>query len=165
MRDCDDGWRDGESGRLGVYAGAPTVASTLRLFFFLMIRPPRSSPLFPSPPLSRSRFPGKNPPPPPPSVPAIEPDIRGAVTIREQLDKHRTLESCAACHAKIDPAGFALESFDVMGGWRDNYRAMGPGKHPPGFGKNGQPFEFHLGPRVDPSGVLPGGGKFQNIRE
>src|SRR5207342_2889994 len=52
---------------------------------------------------------GKPPPPPPPSVPAVEPDIRGALTIREQLDKHRTQPICAGCHAKIDPAGFALE--------------------------------------------------------
>ncbi|HEX3132549.1 MAG TPA: DUF1592 domain-containing protein, partial [Planctomycetota bacterium] len=51
---------------------------------------------------------GMPPPPPPPSVPAIEPDTRGAKTIREQLDKHRTQETCSACHAKIDPAGFAL---------------------------------------------------------
>src|SRR5207342_1085666 len=52
---------------------------------------------------------GQPPPPPPPSVPAVEPDIRGALTIREQLDKHRTQPICAGCHAKIDPAGFALE--------------------------------------------------------
>ena len=58
---------------------------------------------------------GQPPPPPPPSVPAVEPDIRGATTIRQQLEQHRTLESCAACHARIDPAGFALEAFDVMG--------------------------------------------------
>lgn len=58
---------------------------------------------------------GKPPPPPPTSVPAIEPDTRGAHTIRQQLDAHRKLETCAACHAKIDPAGFALESFDVFG--------------------------------------------------
>ena len=68
---------------------------------------------------------GAPPPPPPPTVPAVEPDIRGATTIRQQLDKHRSLASCSACHAKIDPAGFALESFDVMGGWRTNYRALG----------------------------------------
>ena len=42
---------------------------------------------------------GKAPPPPPPNVPAVEPDTRGATTIRQQLDKHRSLESCAACHA------------------------------------------------------------------
>ena len=49
-------------------------------------------------------------------------------TIREQLAKHRTVASCAACHAKIDPPGFALESFDVIGGWRDNYRSTGNGR-------------------------------------
>ncbi len=108
---------------------------------------------------------GKPPPPPPPSVPAIEPDIRGAVTIREQLEKHRTLPACAACHAKIDPAGFALENFDVFGGWRGRYRALGQGTPPPGFGKNGQPFEFHEAQPVDASGSLPGGGAFKDIHE
>lgn len=63
-------------------------------------------------------------PPPPPDVPAIEPDIRGATTIKEQLAKHRNIASCNSCHRKIDPLGFALENFDVIGGWRDNYRAL-----------------------------------------
>jgi hypothetical protein len=109
---------------------------------------------------------GKPPPPPPPSVPAIEPDTRGAVTIRQQLDKHRSIASCAACHQKIDPAGFALESFDVMGGWRENYRGLGgEGKPEIGFGHNGQKFAFHEGPKVDASGTLPGGGAFKDIRE
>ncbi|MDB5294701.1 MAG: hypothetical protein JWO31_684 [Phycisphaerales bacterium] len=67
---------------------------------------------------------GLPPPPPPPSVPAVDPDTRGATTIRQQLDLHRNMASCAACHTKIDPAGFALESFDVAGGWRDRYRAL-----------------------------------------
>lgn len=107
---------------------------------------------------------GKQPPPPPASVPAIEPDTRGATTIREQLDKHRAEESCAACHEKIDPAGFALESFDVLGGWRERYRALGDGQKETGIGKNGQPFAFHLGPPVDPSGALPDGRKFTDIR-
>src|SRR6185503_19150256 len=82
--------------------------------------------------------------PPPPPVAAVEPDIRGAVTIRQQLDKHRADASCAACHSKMDPPGFALENFDVMGAWRDRYR--GVDKDAPavkGLGKNGQPFEFH----------------------
>ena len=108
---------------------------------------------------------GKPPPPPPPSVPAVEPDIRGATTIREQLDKHRTQQTCAACHTKIDPAGFALENFDIMGGWRDKYRANGEGKKEIGYGKNGQPYAFHLAQPVDASGELPGGGKFKDIRE
>jgi len=65
---------------------------------------------------------GLPPAPPPPDVAAIEPDIRGAVTIRQQLEKHKTVEVCASCHLKIDPPGFALENFDVIGGWRDFYR-------------------------------------------
>jgi hypothetical protein len=107
---------------------------------------------------------GKPSPPPPPSVPAVEPDIRGATTIREQLEKHRSLKTCALCHSKIDPPGFALESFDVFGGYREQYRALGQGTHVPGFGKNGQPFEFHRGPKVDPSGELPGGGAFRDVQ-
>ena len=102
---------------------------------------------------------------PPTAVPAVEPDIRGATTIRQQLDKHRSQQSCAGCHNKIDPAGFALESFDVMGGWRDYYRALGDGQKVPGIGKNGQKFDFHAGQPVDPSGILPDGRKFANIRE
>ncbi|HXX92988.1 MAG TPA: DUF1592 domain-containing protein, partial [Planctomycetota bacterium] len=108
---------------------------------------------------------GQPPPPPPPGVPAVEPDIRGAHTIREQLDRHRTQSACAACHRKIDPAGFALESFDVLGGWRDRYRALGEGTHEIGFGKNGQPFEFHAAQRVDAAGELPGGGAFAGVVE
>jgi len=67
---------------------------------------------------------GQPPSPPPPGVGSIEPDIRGATTVRELLAKHRSSESCAACHAKIDPPGFALESFDVIGGFRDQYRSQ-----------------------------------------
>lgn len=108
---------------------------------------------------------GQKPPPPPPSVPALEPDIRGAVTIRQQLEQHRKLETCAACHSKIDPAGFALENFDVMGGWRDRYRAEGGGTPEPGLAKSGQKFAFHYALPVDASGELPDGRKFHDIRE
>jgi hypothetical protein len=108
---------------------------------------------------------GQKPPPPPPSVPAVEPDIRGAVTIRQQLDKHRTLETCNACHAKIDPAGFALENFDVMGGWRDRYRAEGGDKPAQGIAKSGQKFAFHYALPVDASGELPDGRKFRDVGE
>ena len=66
---------------------------------------------------------GTPPAPPPPNVGAIEPDIRGATTIRQQLEKHKAIASCASCHKHIDPPGFALESFDVIGGWREFYRA------------------------------------------
>lgn len=109
---------------------------------------------------------GKPPEPPPPSVPAVEPDVRGATTIRELLDKHRNEASCAACHAKLDPAGFALESFDVIGGLRTRYRSLENGDPAP----RGRidPFigiSFKLGPQVDPSGEWPDGSKFADIRE
>ena len=104
--------------------------------------------------------------PPPPPVAAVEPDIRGAVTIRQQLDKHRANASCASCHSKIDPAGFALESFDVMGGWRDRYRGVDESKPAEkGLGKNGQPFAFHYGLPVDCAGNLPDGRAFADVRE
>jgi mono/diheme cytochrome c family protein len=103
---------------------------------------------------------------PPAAVPAVEPDIRGAVTIRQQLDKHRADESCAACHRKIDPPGFALESFDVMGGWRDRYRATAVDAEPAtGFGKNGWPYAFHHALPVDASGQLNDGRAFTDIRD
>jgi Protein of unknown function (DUF1592)/Protein of unknown function (DUF1588)/Protein of unknown function (DUF1585)/Protein of unknown function (DUF1587)/Protein of unknown function (DUF1595)/Planctomycete cytochrome C len=104
-------------------------------------------------------------PPPPTSVAAIDPDIRGATTIRQQLEKHRTQESCAACHSKMDPPGFALESFDVMGGWRERYRAEGGDQPEKGLAKSGQKFSFHYALPVDASGELPGGKKFHDIRE
>ncbi len=109
---------------------------------------------------------GQPPPPPPAKLPAIDPDIRGATTIRQQLDKHRDQESCGACHVKIDPPGFALESFDVMGAWRDRYRATGDAAPPEkGFGHGGQKFVFHFAQPVDASGELPDGRKFADIRE
>ena len=94
---------------------------------------------------------GTPPKPPPPNVGSIEPDVRGATTIREQLAKHRQIESCASCHAKIDPPGFALESFDVIGGWRERYVL------------DGRPANYREGKKVDPSDVLPDGRKFANI--
>jgi hypothetical protein len=104
--------------------------------------------------------------PPPPPVAAVEPDIRGAVTIRQQLAKHRDSTSCASCHAKMDPPGFALESFDVMGAWRDRYRGVAEDKPAEkGIGKNGQPFAFHYGLPVDAAGELPDGRPFRDIRD
>jgi hypothetical protein len=103
---------------------------------------------------------GTPPPKPPPNIPAIEPDIRGATTIREQLAKHREVDSCASCHSKIDPPGFALESFDVIGGWRENYRALTNGGQKDSQGRRVRP-----GPAVDAGDVLPGGRRFRNIDE
>jgi hypothetical protein len=64
---------------------------------------------------------GTPPSPPPPDVPPIEPDIRGATTIRQQLEKHRAVQACADCHAKIDPLGFAMEAYDPIGHFRSAY--------------------------------------------
>ena len=109
---------------------------------------------------------GYHPSPPPPSVPAVEPDIRGAATIRELLAKHREDPSCASCHAKIDPPGFALESFDVMGRWRDNYRSLGEGsKRIAGLGRSGNEFVHYVGSPVDASGRLHKGEAFDGITE
>jgi hypothetical protein len=103
---------------------------------------------------------------PPPKVPAVEPDIRGAVTIRQQLEKHRADQSCASCHNKMDPPGLALESFDVMGGWRDRYRAAKEGVTPAsGIGMDGQRFAFFYALPVDCTGALPDGRAFQDVRD
>ncbi|MFM8273619.1 MAG: DUF1592 domain-containing protein, partial [Gemmata sp.] len=96
---------------------------------------------------------GAPPAPPPAGVPAVEPDIRGATTIRDQLAKHRTTPTCNACHAKIDPPGFALESFDVIGGWRDTYRSLGAGKP---VTVEGRRMPYHEGKKVDPSDTFEG---------
>ncbi len=109
---------------------------------------------------------GQASPPPPAGVPAIDPDTRGATTIREQLELHRTGPECAKCHAKIDPVGLALENFDVLGAWRDQYRGVDEAVEPvKGIGKNGHHFEFHLAQPVDSSGQLPDGRPFEDVTE
>lgn len=97
-------------------------------------------------------------PPPPPDVPPIEPDIRGASTIQEQLAKHREIAQCSNCHQKIDPYGIALENFDVIGQWRETYRALEPTANPnrPNI-VDGQP--------VGSDDKLPRHGSFSNFRE
>jgi cytochrome c553 len=104
------------------------------------------------------KFLGTPAPPPPPDVPPIEPDIRGATTIKEQLAKHRQIASCAACHKKIDPLGFALESFDVIGGWRENYRALAEGKP-------GTRAKLVQGPPVQTADEWAGVGRFGSFQE
>ncbi|MCA9136835.1 MAG: DUF1585 domain-containing protein, partial [Planctomycetales bacterium] len=98
-------------------------------------------------------------------VGSIEPDIRGATTIREQLEKHRNIESCAACHNKIDPPGFALECFDPIGGFRQEYRTMSQdGKN---SGLKQAPFtyawvRYRIGKPVDATGRMPDGRVIDN---
>jgi hypothetical protein len=60
------------------------------------------------------------PPPPPPDVPVLdEKELGKSVSLREQLEKHRSNATCASCHARMDPLGLALEHFDAIGRWRD----------------------------------------------
>jgi hypothetical protein len=107
---------------------------------------------------------GQPPAPPPPNIPAVEPDIRGATTIRQQLDKHRHIESCAACHRHIDPPGFALESFDVIGGWRDFYRGTVARRREDLVALANYPDRKVVrGLDVDCQGVMPDGKPFRNI--
>jgi len=92
---------------------------------------------------------GTPPPPPPPDVEPLEPDIRGATTIRQQLAKHRDVATCAECHRKIDPIGFALESFDPIGLFRREY-----------LDSEGKPTGT-----VETGGTLPTGESFTDIAE
>ena len=85
-------------------------------------------------------------PPPPDDVPAIEPDTRGATTIRDQLEKHRFSAACNDCHRKIDPLGFVLECFDPIGRTRQYYDK-----------KRTQ--------AIDTAGELPGGVTIANLAE
>ena len=119
---------------------------------------------------------GTPPQSPPPDVQAIEPDIRGAVTIREQMALHKTQPVCASCHTKIDPPGFALENFDVLGGWRDRYRVSKGGegidyvRHPNHPRRrradwDEKPIMIHVAKPVEASGETSDGKPFANIDE
>ena len=111
-----------------------------------------------------TRLLGQPPPHPPESVPAVEPDIRGAKTIRDLLARHTADASCASCHKLFDPVGFALESFDICGGWRDRYRGLDEGEAVTGIDRAGHDFAYRLAAPVDPSGSLPDGRAFADIK-
>ena len=102
---------------------------------------------------------GQPTPPPPPNTGTIEPDVRGATTVRELLDKHRHQESCMVCHEKIDPPGFALESFDPIGDFRENYLRWNVTNAEKGWGN------LATGAKVDSAGKLATGEPFADIRE
>ncbi len=98
---------------------------------------------------------GAPPAPPPDDVPAIEPDLREAKSMREILSLHRKDPACYDCHRKIDPLGFALESFDPIGAWRSHYEKVEvprPGR-----------VNRIVGAAIDASGELPGGQSFKDI--
>lgn len=102
--------------------------------------------------------------PPPPNTPAVEPDIRGAKTIREQIAKHRESEACATCHDRMDPLGLALENYDVIGGWRIAYRSLGEGTKV-NVEVEGRRVGYKTGKPVDPSSVLPDGRPFADLAQ
>lgn len=86
---------------------------------------------------------GTPPPPPSPDVMQIEDQSELSGTLREKMQQHRDNPSCASCHAQMDPLGFALENFDLVGRWRE---------------KDG-------GENIDASGELPSGEKFRGPAE
>lgn len=106
---------------------------------------------------------GETIPPPPSSVPAVEPDTRGATTIRDLLTRHQADTACATCHRKIDPPGYALEAFDVIGGWRERYRSEGKGTPATEILFDGRKPRFRLAAAVDASGTFPDGTSFDGF--
>jgi len=68
---------------------------------------------------------GRRIPPPPPNVPKLSEDSQNSegLSIQQQLARHRADANCAACHAKIDPPGIALENYDPIGRWRTDANA------------------------------------------
>lgn len=91
------------------------------------------------------------PPAPPPNVEPLEPTPEDApkATIRMQLQAHATHATCASCHKKIDPLGFAFENYDAIGRWRTEEPGSGTGKNPP----------------VDAAGELPDGRRFDDVEQ
>ena len=117
------------------------------------------------------RIVGSPAPPPPPNAGSIEPDTRGATTIREQLAKHQAEKTCAGCHQKIDPPGFALEAFDPIGRYREFYRTTETGKKLSPtegrafFGSQYGQVKYLKGAEVDTQSQLPTGEKIADIRD
>ena len=147
-------------------AGPPGILTSI-MFSFSRFNGTTTSPV-PRGAFVIDRLLGEPPEPPPANVSAIEPDVRGTTTIREQLAKHREHAVCASCHKRIDPPGFALESFDVIGAQRDWYRTRGSGKYvkKPRHPQAPKHFvQYRQGPNVDASGMTANGQTFADIRE
>jgi mono/diheme cytochrome c family protein len=86
---------------------------------------------------------GTPPNSPPPGVEQFKETEPGkkAETVRERLERHRQDQSCNACHGVIDPLGFALENFDVVGAWRDKDRDAGTLIDASGVTAGGRPLQ------------------------
>jgi Protein of unknown function (DUF1592)/Protein of unknown function (DUF1588)/Protein of unknown function (DUF1585) len=123
----------------GLRGGVLTMASVLTVTSY----PTRTSPVIRGKWVLENLL-GAPPPPPPPDVPAlVEATLGKTMSMRQQIEQHRADPSCAACHAKMDPIGFALENFDAVGRWRT---------------KEG-------GFDIDASGKMPSGESFKNASE
>jgi len=96
---------------------------------------------------------GVPPPPAPAEVPAIVPDLNGLTTVRQQLEKHREDPACVKCHKLMDPPGFALEAYDLIGRYRTHYEKEG---------KQGKKGKLGKGQKIDTGGVFLG-VPFQDI--
>ena len=98
--------------------------------------------------------------PPPESVKAIEPEHgENAQSLRERIEQHKNNEACYACHKSIDPFGFALESFDSTGQWRNKYRIETPHRGTFQFRPSGY---YRLTSDIDAAGEIDG-REFQDI--
>jgi len=92
------------------------------------------------------------PNPPPPNAGEVEPNIRGAnLTVRERLDQHREIESCANCHRTLDPYGLGLENFNVVGLWRTK--------------QDGEREYWPDTAKIDASGRFPNGAEFAGLED
>lgn len=90
--------------------------------------------------------------PPPPNAGEVEPNIKGEkLTVRQRLIQHQQIESCAACHKRIDCYGLALENFNAIGQWRTE--------------QDGENFRRGNSPAIDASGTLPNGKAFASFDE
>lgn len=109
---------------------------------------------------------GMSTPPAPEDVPAIAPDTNGNISIREQLDAHRTDTKCASCHRLIDPLGLVLENFDPVGRWRDHYP-----RYAEIDGQLTEEFYSTLGkgtlrgPKIDAGAMMPDGSIFSDVTD
>ena len=91
------------------------------------------------------------PNPPPPNAGEVEPNVQGGnLTVRQRLDQHRVIEACANCHSRLDPYGFGMENFNVIGLWRTK--------------QDGERGYWPDTAVIDPSGTFPSGHKFEDFK-
>lgn len=107
------------------------------------------------------------PPPPPPNAGQLEETAPEAehLSVKERLEQHRRHTACAACHAKIDPYGFAMESYDAIGGWRTHERLLVDAPRKNKDGSIDMVPQAVVGEAVETSAQLPDGRAYGGMRE